>query len=104
MRGKRLRTELRCIPSHEQGTSLSDFELLLSERKLLMSFADIVEEVRHLPLDEQLELQEILERNLISLRREEIYRNHLETLKELKEEKLQFTSDIDELIKQVSEE
>jgi len=68
-----------------------------------MSFTDLVEEVRHLGLDEQLELQEILERNLVSLRREEIYRNHLETVEELGAGKVIFSSDIDELMKQVSE-
>jgi hypothetical protein len=68
-----------------------------------MSFSDLVEEVRHLPIDEQLELQEILEQNLISLRREEIYKNHLETLEEIKDGKVTFTSDIEELMKQVSE-
>ncbi len=68
-----------------------------------MSFSDLVEEVRHLPIDEQLELQIILEQNLISLRREEIYKNHLETVKELEEGKMIFTSDIEELMKQVNE-
>jgi hypothetical protein len=67
-----------------------------------MSFTDLVEEVRHLGIDEQLELQEILEHNLISLRREEIYKNHLQTLDELKEGKVIFTSDPDELMKQVT--
>ena len=67
-----------------------------------MSFADLVEEVRHRPLDEQFELQEILERNLISLRREEIYQNHLATIEEMKSGKVKFTSDIDELMSQIN--
>jgi hypothetical protein len=41
-----------------------------------MSFADLVEEVRHRPVDEQLELQEILDRNLIALRPEDIWCGH----------------------------
>lgn len=69
-----------------------------------MSFADIVEEVRHLRIDEQLELQEILEHNLISLRRDEIYNNHLETLEELEQGEVIFTSDVDELMKQITKE
>ena len=68
-----------------------------------MSFTDLVEEVRHLGIDEQLELQEILERNLIALRRKEIIKNHLETLEEIKRGKVIFTSDIEELMKQVTE-
>ena len=79
-----------------KGTSYNRIEFIND-----MSFADIVEEVRHLPIDEQLELQEILEHNLISLRREEIYKNHLETLEDLKQGKVVFTSDVDELMKQI---
>jgi hypothetical protein len=41
-----------------------------------MSFADLVEEVRQRPVNEQLELQEILDRNLISLRPEDIWSGH----------------------------
>ncbi len=65
-----------------------------------MSFADLVEEVRHRPIDKQVELQEILDRNLISLRREEIYQNHLASLEELKSGKVKFSSDVDELMSQ----
>jgi hypothetical protein len=67
-----------------------------------MSFADLVEEVRHRPVEEQLELQEILEHDLISLRREEIYQNHLASLEEIKSGKLIFTSDVDTLMGQLT--
>lgn len=67
-----------------------------------MSFMDLVEEVRHRPIEEQLELREILEHSLIALRREEIYQNHLVSLEEVKNGSLTFTSDVDELMRQVS--
>jgi hypothetical protein len=67
-----------------------------------MSFADLVEEVRHRPVEEQLELQEILDHNLISIRREEIYQNHLASIAEIKSGKLIFTSDVDELMNQLT--
>jgi hypothetical protein len=76
----------------------------LSEKGAIMSFADLVEEVRHRPVEEQLELQEIIEHNVISLRREEIYQNHLTSLDEIKRGALHFSSDIDVLMAQLDDE
>ncbi len=67
-----------------------------------MSFADLVEEVRHRPVEEQLELQEILDHNLISIRREEIYQNHLASLAEIESGTMIFSSDVDVLMSQLT--
>lgn len=69
-----------------------------------MTFADLVEEIYHRPLDEQIELREILEHRLRAARREEIYQNHLTSLEELKAGQLHFTSDVDELMRQLESE
>ena len=67
-----------------------------------MRFSELVEEVLCRPVEEQIELQEILQHNLVALRREEIYQNHHTTLQELESEKLKFSSEVDELMSQLS--
>ena len=57
-------------------------------------FNDIVEEVRRLPLEHMEELSILLNKYLIEARRNEIKRDYLRTKREVKEKKLEFSSDI----------
>jgi hypothetical protein len=70
-----------------------------------MTFADLVEEVRTLPLEEKVELKEVLEHELTDALREEIYQGHLEAVQLWNEGKLPHpTSDVDELIRRLEAE
>ena len=68
------------------------------------TFADIVEDVRQLSPAEREELQEIIKRSLIEERRREILQNCEAGLQELREGKLTFTSDLEELQKQLADD
>jgi hypothetical protein len=61
------------------------------------SFAEVVEEVKNLSLEEKLELQALIEKYLIEERREEIFDNYQSSLRELNEGKLVFSSNADTL-------
>ena len=61
------------------------------------SFAEIVEEVKALSIQEKQELHQLIERYLIEERREEIYESYLSSLTELNDEELEFSSDTDKL-------
>jgi hypothetical protein len=67
-----------------------------------MTFSDLVEEIRHRPVEERVELREILEKDLIAARRAEIHQNHAQSLEELKNGTLTFSSDFDELMDQLN--
>ena len=68
------------------------------------NFANVVEEVQKLSSEDKGELRFLLERYLIEERREEIYQNYNESLKELRENKLEFSSDINNKLKEISTE
>jgi hypothetical protein len=61
------------------------------------SFAEVVEEVKNLSLEEKLELRALIEKYLAEERRQEIFDNHQSSLDELKEGELVFSSDVDTL-------
>ncbi len=70
-----------------------------------MSFADLVEEVRALPVVEKEELRAVLERELTDATREELYRSHLEARQLWDAGELpKPTSDVDELIRRLEAE
>jgi hypothetical protein len=58
------------------------------------SFAEVVEDVKNLSTEEKIELQILIERYLAEERRQAIYDNYQSSLKELKEDKLVFSSDL----------
>ena len=60
-------------------------------------FSTILDSIYKLSLEEKLELKVLLEHNISNSRREEIYLNFRKALKEEKEEKLEYSSDINEL-------
>jgi len=61
-------------------------------------FADVVEEVQQLSLEEKEELQELLHNYLIEERRREIRKNAEAAMKEYREGELRFFTDIDEMM------
>jgi predicted transcriptional regulator len=69
-----------------------------------LTFSELVDEIRHLPLEDKLELKEVFDRDLIEARREEIYQNGLEGLRELEAGRLTPTSDIAEHIRRLEAE
>ena len=60
-------------------------------------FKNVVEEVKNMSSEEKEELKFLIERYLVEERREEINRNYKNSLKELHDKKLDFTSDINKL-------
>lgn len=56
------------------------------------SFAEVVEEVKNLSIEEKPEMQTLVEKYLTEERRQEIYNNHQASLSELNEGKLVFSS------------
>lgn len=61
------------------------------------NFAEIVEEIKQLSTEEKAELQDLIENYLIEERRREIHENHQASLEELHENRINFSSDVDEL-------
>ena len=68
-----------------------------------MSFSDVVEAIKILSLDEKEEIQSLLAQYLREERREEIYQNYLRSKQEEKEGKLQFYSDVDQLLESLDD-
>lgn len=66
-------------------------------------FASVIEEVKKMSSEDKEELRFLLEKYLIEERREEIYKNYINSLQELKSGKLEFTNDINKLNKMVME-
>ena len=64
-----------------------------------MSFADLVMEVHQLPVDEKVELQHLIDRDISEQIVDELHTSHLEAIAEYKAGKLKFTSDPAELIR-----
>jgi phosphopantothenate synthetase len=66
------------------------------------TFAEIVEDVKHLSPAEKEELQELLRKYLIEERRREIRENAEEGLKEYREGKLEIFSNVDDMMDSLS--
>jgi hypothetical protein len=62
-----------------------------------MTFNDLVDEIQRLDKEQKEELKTLLENYLIEERREELYKNYLDAKKKVKEKKVKFSSDINEL-------
>lgn len=61
----------------------------------------LLENIKKLSLPEKEELKNLIEKYIIEEKREEIYENYLKSLNEYKQDKLQFSSDINELRKNI---
>ena len=59
----------------------------------------LVENIKKLSLPEKEELKDLIEKYIIEEKREKIYENYLKSLNEYKEDILQFSSNINELRK-----
>jgi hypothetical protein len=57
------------------------------------NFADVVEEVKSLTMDEKEDLQFFLEKHLSELRRDEILTNHEKSMQEFKNNDIRFSPD-----------
>lgn len=66
------------------------------------TFAEIVEDVKQLSAAEKEELQALIKKYLVEERRREMLENGEASLQELREGKLTFTSDLEELKEQLS--
>jgi hypothetical protein len=64
-----------------------------------MTYANLISEIQNLSYEDKESLKKILEKYLIEERREEIYENLVESKKEMKEGKLKYSNDINELKK-----
>ena len=62
-------------------------------------FNEIVEKVYNMPLEDKVELKNLLEHNITGDRRKEIASNFLKSLEENKSGELKFSSNIEELKK-----
>ena len=62
-----------------------------------MSFSDVVETIKNLSLEEKQEIQALLSQYLREERREEIYNNYQNSIREEQQGELNFASNIDKL-------
>jgi len=67
------------------------------------NFADVVEVVKTLSIEDKMELRDLLEKYLIEARREEIIKNYQESAEEFRSNKLRFSSDADLVIESLEE-
>jgi len=67
------------------------------------NFSNLVEEVKKISSEDKEELKFLIERYLIEERRKEIYKNYKESLNELNEKKLNFSSDINKLYEMIEQ-
>ena len=66
------------------------------------TFADIVEGIKPLSIQEKHELLDLIKKYLIEERREEMLENSIQSMTELKEGKLEFSEDLDDLKRTLS--
>ena len=68
------------------------------------TFADLVEEIRQRPIEEKVEIKEIIEHDLVHSERERMYRNHVESMREWEEGKIVPAKNVDDLIRRLEAE
>jgi len=64
-----------------------------------MTYNFLIDEIKKLPLDEKEDLKNLLDKYLIEEKRNNIYENFKESLSEVKEGRIKFSNNIDELKK-----
>lgn len=69
-----------------------------------MTFSEVVESVKNLSTDEKEEIKLLIESYLIEEKREEIYQNYLLSQNRQKQGKLNFSSNVNELMNSLEEE
>lgn len=68
-----------------------------------LRYDSLVESIKSLSLEEKEELRFLIEKYLIEERREKIYNNYQDTLKEAREEKLEYSNDVNKLKRMIDE-
>jgi hypothetical protein len=61
------------------------------------NFANIVEEIKRLSNKDKQELKFLLEKYIIEEEREKIYRNYKQSSKEVRDNQIEFSNDLDKL-------
>ena len=67
-----------------------------------MTYNKLVYDIKKFPLDEKEDLKNLLDKYLIEEKRKSIYENYKESLSEVKEGKVKFSSNIDKLKKKLN--
>lgn len=70
---------------------------------MVTGFADVVENVKHLQTDEKEELLFLLQRYLIEERRQAMYEHYQQSVQEVREHSVHFSSNIQELQEMLAE-
>jgi hypothetical protein len=65
------------------------------------TFANLIEEIKKLSPEEKEELLDLLHKLLVDARRDEIHDNYQDSLKEVKEGKLKYSSKVSDLNKEL---
>lgn len=68
-----------------------------------LRYDSLVESIKSLSLEEKEELRFLIEKYLIEERREKIYNNYQDTLKEAREENLEYSNDVNKLKRMIDE-
>lgn len=68
-----------------------------------LRYDSLIESIKSLSLEEKEELRFLIEKYLIEERREKIYNNYQETLKEEQEKKLEYSNDVNKLKRMIDE-
>jgi phosphopantothenate synthetase len=69
---------------------------------MVARFGNLVDDVRRLSTEEKEELKFLIEKYLLEERRDEIYENYQESLRELRAGKLRFSHDLNKLKKSLA--
>jgi hypothetical protein len=67
-----------------------------------LTFSDIVDGIRELPMEGKAELRELLDHELIAMRRTEINASHAETMAEWERGELKPTTNVDEIMRRLN--
>lgn len=62
-----------------------------------VNFDSLVDNIRHLPLDEQIVMKDIIEKSIIEKKRRQIHKNAVNAEKAYRKHQLSFSDDINEL-------
>jgi photosystem II stability/assembly factor-like uncharacterized protein len=81
---------------------MSNLIIIKEDNAMSMIFSDLVEEVRHRPVEEKTELEHLLKHDLTEARRQDIHENHLLAVEEVKSGKRIPTSDVDEFMRRLT--
>ncbi len=91
------RIEPNYLPDQKKNNYLRESEINSNMKTQAIQFNDLVDHIYNMPLEDKLELKNLLEHNIADSRREEIANNVKKAKEEHKSGKLSFSSNITEL-------